>query len=90
MKYEHHLLTDRFFLGREMPELHREIDGVSGPPADFSRFGEHIQHHTPAYAVNEVLPKYGTEGVKSHLLHVLGDLSPLQVLDFIQWARRSE
>lgn len=76
-KYENHLDFDRFFVGAEQPEIHRETDkGFKN-----GNILAHLATHTPLYGLLAIYPRYGAQGLAAHIWHVLADMSPLQLKD---------
>lgn len=83
-KYEDHLAFDRFFVGQEQPEVHKETDAGY-------RNGNilaHLAAHNPLYGLLVIYPKYGANGLAAHLWHVTADFSPLQLQDIGQHLAR--
>lgn len=79
-KYQDHLAFDRFFVGEEHPEVHRETDRGWGN----GNILAHLATHTPLYGLLVIYPKYGAKGFLSHIYHVAADLSPLQLRDITE------
>ena len=75
--FEEHLAFDRFFVGSEQPEVHRETDKGYGN----GNLLAHMAAHTPLYGLLVIYPRYGPEGLAAHIWHVAADLSPLQLKD---------
>jgi len=79
-RYENHLDFDRFFVGAEQPEVHRETDQGWGNGNVLA----HLAAHSPLYGLLAIYPRYGPAGLASHLWHVIADFSPLQLQDIGQ------
>lgn len=79
-----HLAFDRFFVGEEYPDLHKEVDRgwTSG------NILAHMVTHTPFYGLLSIFPRYGPQGLSSHMWHVLVDISPLQLKDVGEHLRK--
>lgn len=76
-RFDDHLAFDRFFVGEECPEVHKETDKGWGNGNVLA----HLATHNPLYGLLVIYPKYGPKGLSSHFLHVLADVSPLQLRD---------
>lgn len=70
MHSEEHLEVDRIVLGEEHPEVHETLDKT------YSLLFHRLTHH-PLFVEKVIRPKYGDEGAKSAILHILTDHDPM-------------